>query len=133
MTRRTLVLLVLAGVLLVLALAFVLFVPHTSRVEPASLLATSSPPAVLLHDAYRKGTHTLSGSFALKNPCTTFAAAVSATGTPPAITVALSVGDDEGICLQEPATTTFSLSVKAPQGAAVSATVNGVPATVVSK
>ncbi|HQU07837.1 MAG: hypothetical protein B7X04_01135 [Parcubacteria group bacterium 21-54-25] len=96
--------------------------------------ATSTPPVVTLvslTDTYRRGTHTISGAVTVPTPC--YAPVAQTTlvpsTTPPEIRLDLSVPIDTGICLQLPATTTFSVAQSAARDAVIAAYVNGVFAT----
>lgn len=125
-----------ATILAVIILAsFVLSVPHTRDVPiPESARdATTTTPIVKLHDAFRKGTHTISGTIEAPNPCTSLDATVTLQGTAStseAILVSFSMPKDTGICIQQAVNLPFSVTVAAPDGLPISATVNGIPATI---
>lgn len=129
--RRFLAAAVLIGLLIVTG--FLASVPHTKDVPgPARTASDSSPvPAVTLHDSFRKGTHTITGSVVTPNYCTSVSAQASVVGTStsPSIVVAISMPKDSGICLQENSVATFTVTATAPAHAPISATVNGAVAT----
>ncbi len=124
-----------AGIIaFVLVIGFVLSVPHTRDVGKVAQgeNAITSVSEVTLHDSYKKGVHTISGSLMVPNACTSVAAEASLAGDPSApsgILVALSVPEDAGICLQVPMSTNFTVTIAAPAHLPISATVNGVVAT----
>ena len=123
-----------AGVLLLAALAYFLFVPHAKELPAPAQQSAAPAPAVYIHDAYSKGVHTLRGAVQVKNPCTTISAQTSLSGasTSPSIAVAISSTPDDGVCLQLFATSTFTLTVPAPRSASITATFNGAEAAVVN-
>lgn len=114
----------------IIIVGFVISVPHTTRdtvQAPEEIVA--AVPTVTLRDAYKKGTHTVSGSLEAPNACATVFAeatyapgAASSTGS---ILVALTLADDGGVCLQVPERMTFSTTVSAPVDLPIVATVNG--------
>ena len=118
----------------VVIVGFVLSVPHTRDVAqtPSSQNKEASVPPVTLHDAYKKGLHTITGSIEAPNACTavtahaTFLNDASSTER---ILVALSVPEDVGVCLQVPTRVDFSATVSAPANIPLTATVNGSVAT----
>jgi hypothetical protein len=132
-TRLWIVATIIAGIILV---GFVLSVPHTRDIlqekaeSPAPIV-----PVVSIHDVYRKGTHTLSGSVMAPNACTSINAAASVTGdasSTQSILLALTMPQDTGVCLQVPTPLTFSTTVAAPPNIPLTASVNGTTATVKS-
>ena len=125
-----------ATIIAVIILAsFVLSVPHTRDVPlpETAANATAEVPVVTLHDAYRKGTHTLSGSIEAPNPCTSLDVTAVLQGTASSsesILVSFSMPKDTGICVQQVVNLPFSVTISAPDDLPISATVNGVTATV---
>ncbi len=111
-------------------IGFALSIPH-ARDGGVAVLPAGAPtttPVVAYRDAYRRGIHTITGSVLAPNSCTL----VTATATPittgsstSAIRLTLSMPADQGVCLQLPSTVTFSVQVKAPQNAPITATING--------
>ncbi|NNM84077.1 hypothetical protein HKL94_02595 [Candidatus Parcubacteria bacterium] len=129
-TRLWLSALIIALVVLV---AFMLSVPHASDVGVKPTAPTvASTPAVTVHDVYKKGLHTISGSVEAPNAC----ALVSATATlignassTQSILVAVTLQTDSGICLQVPTNANFQTTLAAPAKLPITATVNGSPAS----
>lgn len=123
---------ILAGVILA---SFVLSVPRTRDV-PESMISpeiVETVPEVTLHDTYRKGTHTISGSIEAPNPCTSLDASATLEGTASGsetIIVSFTMPKDSGICVQQAVNLPFSVTVVAPAELPISAIVNGSPATV---
>jgi len=124
-----------AGIIaLVVIVGFVLSVPRAGDVARTSLSqeVATPVPVVTLHDTFKKGVHTISGSLNAPNACTTAAAQASlitdASGTE-SILVAIAIPVDTGICLQVPTRVNFSTTVEAPAQLPLTATVNGVSAT----
>ena len=118
----------------VLIVSFVLSVPHT-RDDIETLLpqnATTSVPLVTLHDAFKKGVHTITGSIEAPNACTVVTASASVVGnatSTQSIHVAISQSLDAGVCLQLPTTMRFSATLTAPAQLPMTVTVNGLSAT----
>ncbi len=126
-----------AGIIaLVVFVAFALSVPHTHDVAmEKSSLATSSVPVVTLHDAYKRGTHTISGSITVPNACTPVLASASLVGdasSTQSILVALTLQSDSGICLQLPTSVAFQTTLVAHASLTISASVNGAVASTTS-
>lgn len=123
---------IIASIVLV---GFVLSVPHTRDVsETMHTQEEISIPALTVHDVYKKGVHTITGSIALPNACAAVGAEaglVSAeASSTPHIILAISTIDEGGICLQLPTTTTFktTVSTTTPKLPIV-VTINGTVAT----
>lgn len=118
-----------AGIIAVIIIGgFVLSVPHTTELKEAALMAPAAAvPQVSLHDAYKKGVHTISGSVTAPDACGQLSAAASLGGasTSPSISVALSLSDPSGVCLQVPTPMPFKLTVSAPEDVPIEVTVNG--------
>lgn len=118
----------------VVVIGFVLSVPHTrdvGKVAQGEDTATSVSE-VTLHDSYKKGVHTISGSLVVPNACTNVIAEASLVGdssAPSGILVALSAPKDSGVCLQVPMPANFTVTITAPAHLPISATINGTAAT----
>lgn len=124
-----------AAIILVVVIAgFALSVPHAREVPaaPPSPAEALSAPLVTLHDAFKKGTHTITGSLEAPDACTTASAAASLTGdasSTESILVAIQMPADSGVCLRLPTRAAFSATISAPSGLPLTATVNGVAAS----
>jgi hypothetical protein len=119
-----------AAIILALALiiGFALSVPHTRDVEQVlPPTEETSVPLVTLHDAFKKGVHTITGSLEASNACAVLAAEAvlmgEATSTE-SILIRLSLSEDVGVCLQVPTPMDFSVTISAPAGLPLSATIN---------
>lgn len=118
----------------VVLVAFALSVPHTrdAGVKEPSPSATTSVSAVTLHDAFKKGVHTISGSIEAPNACTLVSVSATLVGNAPNtenILVAISMPLDSGICLQVPTRVRFQTTLAAPAYLPIQVTVNGTLAT----
>ena len=118
----------------VVLIVFALSVPHTrdSRVEAPLSPATTSVPAVILRDVFKKGVHTISGSIEAPNACTFVSASATLVGNASStenILVAISLSLDSGVCLQIPTRVSFQTTLVAPASLPIVVTVNGSPAT----
>ena len=115
-------------------LAFTLSVPRTrdlGPVGPSSQSAEAS--AVTLHDALRKGVHTISGSVTAPDACTTASAEATLVGeATTTILVAIKTQRGPGVCLELPTEVPFETTLEAPPNLPIGATVNGVPAEITS-
>jgi hypothetical protein len=126
-----------AIIALAIAAGFLLSVPHTRDIVPSTtpLAQATTTPSVILHDVFKKGVHTITGSLEASNACATVAAQASlesdAAGAE-SIRVALSLESDTGVCLQLPTRVNFSTTLTAPAKIPMTATVNGSPATTTS-
>lgn len=122
-----------AIIALALLIGFAISVPHTARdTRQADASEAAKVPAVTLHDSYKKGTHTITGTVMAPNACSSASAQAFPTGDasdPSGIQVAVVLTTDTGICLQVPTRTAFSATVSAPGELPLSATVNGALAT----
>lgn len=135
--RNTPRLLLVAGILAtVILLSFAFLTPHAREVTNAPLLPMIAPPTpvVAVHDTFKKGTHTITGSIVAPNACTVISAdAAPITGadasTTESILVAISMPEDSGICLQVPTEMPFSVTLDAVAELPISVTVNGVSAS----
>lgn len=124
----------------VLVVGFVLSAPRTrdgALPPPSSTPAATSTPVVTLHDVFKKGVHTISGSLEAPDACMSATAEATLIGTStnrqasssPIIAVAIDMPADSGICLQEPTPVTFQATLAAPAGLPIEVTVNGAAAT----
>lgn len=126
---------VAASIIAVVIIAsFVLSVPHTRDIPGTSLspTVTRSVPLVTLHDSFKKGLHTITGSIEAPNACTIVTANASIVGdatSTKSILVAISQASDAGVCLQLPIPIKFSVTISAPAELPITATVNGLSAT----
>lgn len=109
----------------VIIVGFVLSVPHTRDIPLEKITEVVEPvtPQVALHDVFKKGIHTITGSFDVSNVCVTVTASTTLVGE--GIQVALSLSPDDGVCLQLPTTTHFKTTITAPAQAPITVTVNG--------
>lgn len=113
----------------IILIVFALSVPHTRDARAPRQTHQTTPvlPAVAVHDSYKKGVHTLTGSVMAPNACGTVSAAATAAGG--GINIAVIMQTEPGICLQVPARETFSAAVAAPPNVPITATINGARAT----
>ncbi|MDP2651617.1 MAG: hypothetical protein Q8O94_00580 [bacterium] len=123
-----------AIIALIVIAGFVLSVPHTRDVAQTETSQDSvvSVPSVTVHDTFKKGVHTITGSLEVPNACVIVSAQAVLVGdasSPEGILVALSLSDDGGVCLQVPTRTSFSATIATPARVPITATVNGVTAT----
>lgn len=128
-TRLWVVATIIAGIILV---GFVLSVPHTRDIlEPKPDTTPESAPQATVHDAYRKGVHTISGTIQAPNPCTALSATATVDTAAGAdqIIVAVSMPKDTGICIQQMTALPYSVTVEAAASAQILLTVNGVTAS----
>lgn len=114
---------------LVIIFAFVLSVPHTRDIflKQAPVVATSTP-VVSIHDVYKKGTHTITGALTVADACipvTSSAALVGDASSSESVLITLSYQDDTEVCLQVPTSVSFQLTIAAPAGVPIQASVNG--------
>ena len=123
-----------AIIALVVIVGFALSVPHTRDVAKTSSSEnkTAIVPRVTLHDVFKKGVHTITGSLDAPNACASVNAIVSpvtdSSGTV-GILVELSLPEDTGVCLQVTTRESFSTTISAPARLPITATVNGSPAS----
>jgi len=136
MTNRNRLWLAAAIIAMVICIGFILSVPHARELPKASDLAVNEPvasvPTVALHDSYKKGTHTLTGSVLAPNACSTASAKANLVGAgdKQAILVSVTLTDDTtDVCLELPTKVTFSTTLAAPNGFSLQATVNGTTAS----
>jgi hypothetical protein len=116
---------------LVIVVGFVLSVPHVRDVREAVTPAdASTTPLVTIKDAYKKGTHTLSGSVLAPDACATLEASASfASSTGAQIILDISMPPSQGMCLEVPTALPFSVTVGAPADTPITVRVNGAVAT----
>lgn len=125
-----------AIIALVVIAGFVISVPHTRDlgIKPAAAEDPIVPP-VTLHDYYKKGVHTISGSIEVPNACTPVSVTATLSGSASStqsILIAISSQNDSGICLQVPTRVLFKTMLTAPAALPIRATVNGAVATTTS-
>jgi hypothetical protein len=102
--------------------------------KPVTVETLAKKPVVPVRDIYKKGTHTITGSLDLPNPCSTVSVESMLEGEPPErILILLTVLTDEGICVQEKTATPFETSLTAPEGVPLRVLVNGSEASVTSR
>lgn len=117
----------------VILIAFAFSAPHTRDVgtRPAPP-AAKSVPVVTVHDSFAKGVHTITGSLEAPDACTPVSAQAALSGTAStteSVLVALSLTEDEGVCLQVPTRVNFKTTVSAPASVPIVVTVNGAVAS----
>lgn len=126
-----------AIIALFVIISFALSVPHTRDIALTSTSQTNkeSTPLVALHDSFKKGVHTITGSIEAPNACTAVTARatfLNASSSEANIHISLSMPEDTGVCLQIPTLVSFSTTVSAPANIPLTATVNGSIATTTS-
>jgi hypothetical protein len=118
-----------AIIAVVILLTFAISVPRTREVaNTAPTQVASSTPIVKVHDSYRRGTHTITGSIEAPNACTSVEASAILEGSASStarVLLTISLPADTGICLQLPTPITFQTSVEGPAEVIFTATVNG--------
>ncbi len=125
---------VVATIIAVVVLTgFVLSVPHTKDVDTVSLQSAAQfVPEISIRDSFKKGLHTITGSFVAPNACVSPTVRTSMTTVEPdteSILVELSFPEDSGVCLQMPTRVSFSDTIRASANLPIIATVNGIAAT----
>lgn len=123
-----------AGIIaVVIFVSFVITVPHTRDlpVPVVSEAETQTIPNVSIRDAFKKGTHTITGSIMAPNPCTSVSVTAEIVGATSSQSILLSIlmPSDAGVCLQIPVLKSFSTTMNGPSGLPIQATVNGISAT----
>lgn len=118
----------------IVIVSFALSVPHTRDVPLTTTLQTESTntPVVTLHDSFKKGVHTITGSIEAPNACTVLdaeAKLLNGASSTDGILIEISMPEDSGICLQIPTRLNFSTTISAPANIPITATVNGLIAT----
>lgn len=127
-------LIVSAIIAVVIFAGFVLSVPHTRDIGNSKFSQSAAPsvPTVSLHDSFKKGVHTITGSIEAPNACASVDAQASLVGdasSASGILIALSLEKDSGVCLQVPTEIRFTTTITAPARLPIIATVNGESAT----
>ena len=126
------------GIFVIVVLgAFLLSISRTQDgAVPASDKTAAKPftvSSVVVKDSYssKTTTHTITGSVTVPTPCYTVTAkgSVDTSKDPQVIRIDLAIPTDTGLCLEEPAAKTFSVSASAPKSAVVSVFVNGTEAS----
>lgn len=133
-TRLWIIATIIAGIILI---SFALSVPHTRDIIDSTAATRPAPSvsSVALHDSFKKGLHTITGSVKAPNPCTSLATTATlsdASSTTPSILVKISMPEDAGVCLQQSSDLTFSTTVSAPPNVPITVLVNGSVATTTS-
>ena len=123
-----------AMIALGIVVLFALSVPRTHElpVPPREAVTAANVPVVELHDAYKKGTHTLTGAVTAPNACSSVTAQAVLAGDASktqSIQLALSLSNGTGVCLELPTRITFSTALSVPAGLPISTSVNGVAAS----
>ncbi len=113
----------------IVIIGFVLSVPHTHDVKTSlNKNDATAVPVVALHDSFKKGVHTITGSIEVPNACTLATANATLSGDASStqkIVVQVSVPADEGMCLQVPTKINFGVKLSAPAHLPIEATING--------
>ena len=125
-TRLWIVATIIASIIVA---GFALSVPRArdGALPPAAPVKEEKVPEVTVHDVYRKGMHTITGSLTAANACMSAQAEASLQGG--AILLNITMPEDTGVCLQEETTVRFSTTVTSPDTLPIRATVNGKEAT----
>ena len=118
----------------VIIAGFILSVPRARDIVKAPGLQTASTTvsSVTLHDTFKKGIHTITGSVVAPNACSHFSAEATIardTSSTQNIRVVITMSVGTGVCLQLPTQINFSTSISAPANLPLVATVNGSVAT----
>jgi hypothetical protein len=113
----------------VVAFGFLVSAPHTHDVARRTATPDKIPaPTVALHDSFKKGIHTITGSLSAPDACVIVTADATISGNASSterIQLAISMPPDVGVCLQLPTVVDFSIAIPAPAHLPISATVNG--------
>lgn len=126
---------VLATILATILIAsFVISVPRTRDVvlKPVVQEKVAIIPSMTLHDSFKKGLHTITGTITAPNPCTEVSAKATLDGSASStqsILIAVTMPESTGICLERVAKLPFSVTLTAPARLPIVVTVNGTPAT----
>ncbi len=126
--------LVIGILVAVLAFVFLFSVPRTydDVDEQIIVVSETEAPKVSLKDVFKKGAHTLTGSIEAPNACASVDAEAmyeKDVSGEERISIAITLTQHDGICLQLPTQLRFSESVSAPADLPISVTVNGEPVT----
>lgn len=119
-----------AAIISVLILVgFIFSVPHTRDLQVKQAALPIPPvPVVTLHDTYKKGTHTITGTVSVPNACTPIKAQANPIGTASSTTsiqMVITYSADAGLCLQVQTPVHFETTVVAPSNIPITANVNG--------
>ena len=123
---------------LIIVIGFAISIPHTKdeTLPPKQMSAATTIPTVTVHDVFKKGTHTITGTVEAPNACTAVAAEASVLGnastTGNVVQIALVMPTTTGICLQLPTPVKFGVTISAPAQITITATVNGAVASTTS-
>jgi hypothetical protein len=126
----------ISALVVIIVLVFMFSIPSTRTPDQSistALEVSKAPPIVEMHTAYKNGTHTMTGSLEVPNPCSTVSAESTLENTyPQKILVLLTTLVDEGTCLQEETAMPFSVAQAAPEETPVRVLVNGIEASTTS-
>ncbi len=126
---------IVAGIIaFIIVGGFVFSVPHTRDIARISVSeSVTAVPPVTLHDVFKKGLHTITGSLLAPNACTIVTAEVKLVGdastTGNILQIALTMPTTTGLCLELPTSMKFSTTIAGPAQVTITATVNGFVAT----
>jgi hypothetical protein len=117
-------------IVVVIIVGFAFSIPHTKDAAKTAMPQnkTTAAPSISLHDSFKKGTHTITGSVNAPNACTIVTADAVVSGNASStekIIVQISMPADVGVCLQLPTQANFSVTVSAPAHLPIFATING--------
>lgn len=124
--------LVASIIILVVLGGFLLSVPHTQEGKELALSAIDTSEQgslVSIHDAFKKGKHTINGFVEVLNYCNTLSVDtqyVSIASSTEHISLELTLSEEPGICLQVPKRIEFSTTITAPENLPIEAFLNGV-------
>lgn len=114
-------------VTLVVGIGYALFVHDNGEIPLAELRETLPPPReVSFTRSYEEGSVVIEGTVSTVDVCERATAEASLTAAG-AILITMNIPPTEGPCLARTATTAFSVSLVAPEDAAVEMLVNGIP------
>ena len=129
-TRLLVAALIILGVVVT---GFAISVPHTKELAvTAQKTEAAVVPAVTVHDVYKKGTHTITGTLLAPDACTSATADATLLGdasSTQTIALAVSMPEDSGVCLMRQTQVSFSTTLAAPANLPFEVTVNGVAAS----
>lgn len=125
-TRLWIVATIIASIIVA---SFALSVPRArdGALPPMAPIKEEVIPTVSVHDVYRKGVHTITGSLIAPNACASAQTEVSLTDKE--ILIHITMSEIEGVCLQEETIVRFSTTIASPDRLPIRATVNGKDAT----
>jgi hypothetical protein len=116
----------------VILITFALSVPRVRDIPVESVISPTEKettvPTVTLHDSFKKGLHTITGSIETPNACTRVLAKASIVGDASStqnILVEIATQTDSGVCLQIPTRADFQATTSAPANLSITAVING--------